>query len=544
MSTTAPVHQGRGLQATCVAVDIGDARILQPVSITVPVGEFVALIGPSGSGKSTMLRVLAGVAPASEGEVLIGGEEVRLRSTDIGYVPFGTLLHKELTVREALQCAAQLRLPPQTPRSDLSERVEAVIAELSMSSSADTRISQLSDGQRRRASCGAELVGRPDVLVLDEPATGLDAALERRVMDMLRGLADEGRGVLVATHATSSLDLCDRVAVLAQGGELRFLGRPSELLDRFEVESFDEVYNALEDDTRVRPAEEHEVSEAIAAPRSQRRREQIPPFGGQVRVLAWRYATCMLRDRRQLLLLLGQAPIIGLAIGFALPAGVFGDRTLSSYYLVMLAFLLVTGSLWLGAITACREIVREKAIIAREVSVGVRLEAYLAAKCAVLLPLAAAEALLLSLATLLIQPIQQGPGVVFEIFLVCVVCAWAAIALGLWLSAAVTTPDQSTSSVPLLLIPQLLFAGAIIPFTSFNVVLKAVGDLMISRWALSALGNVIGLDEQLDSSIGSVTGFDPSFYRIPAAASLGALVALSVIALVGAALTLERRLSR
>jgi len=544
VSTTAPVHEGRGLQATCVAVDIGDARILQPVSITVPVGEFVALIGPSGSGKSTMLRVLAGVAPASEGEVLIGGEEVRLRSTDIGYVPFGTLLHKELTVREALQCAAQLRLPPQTPRSDLSERVEAVIAELSMSSSADTRIGQLSDGQRRRASCGAELVGRPDVLVLDEPATGLDAALERRVMDMLRGLADEGRGVLVATHATSSLDLCDRVAVLAQGGELRFLGRPSELLDRFEVESFDEVYNALEDDTRVRPAEEHEVSEAIAAPRSQRHREQIPPFGGQVRVLAWRYATCMLRDRRQLLLLLGQAPIIGLAIGFALPAGVFGDRTLSSYYLVMLAFLLVTGSLWLGAITACREIVREKAIIAREVSVGVRLEAYLAAKCAVLLPLAAAEALLLSLATLLIQPIQQGPGVVFEIFLVCVVCAWAAIALGLWLSAAVTTPDQSTSSVPLLLIPQLLFAGAIIPFTSFNVVLKAVGDLMISRWALSALGNIIGLDEQLDSSIGSVTGFDPSFYRIPAAASLGALVALSVIALVGAALTLERRLSR
>ena len=107
-------------------------------------------------------------------------------------------------------------------------------------------MSTLSQGQRRRVSCGIELVGRPSVMLLDEPAGGLDPELERRLMSQLRALADGGRGVMVATHATQSLELCDRVIVLAEGGALRYDGPPAGIEAAFGVERVDLVYTKLD----------------------------------------------------------------------------------------------------------------------------------------------------------------------------------------------------------------------------------------------------------------------------------------------------------
>jgi ABC-type multidrug transport system ATPase subunit len=533
------------LEARGVAVDAGGTRILQPTSLTVPVGSLVALIGPSGSGKSTLLRAMAGVALPAEGDVLIGGDPVRLRSTEVGYVPFGTLLHAELTVREALAFAARLRLPPETPDEEIAARVTEVIGELSMEASADTRIADLSDGQRRRASCGAELVGRPAILVLDEPATGLDPALEARVMAMLRRLATEGRGVLLATHATSSLRQCDVVAEMAQGGDLRFAGTPDEVLAHFGVTSFDEIYAALELEDGGVPAREVAADDRIvAAPRVARPYDRVPPMRGQLAVLARRYAMCTRRDRRQLLLLLGQAPIIGIAIGLVLPRNAVSLSTLGPYNQVLICFIVLTGCLWLGIITACREIVRERAIVAREVSVGVRLDAYIAAKCAVLFPLVALEVALLVIATLFLQPLGGGPGTAFGFLVVCVLGGWAGSALGLWLSAYVRTADQATGSVPLVLIPQLLFAGALIPFNSMLAPLRLVADVTVSRWALSGTGNILGLGTNLSPDIGAVTGFEPGFYQLNPTVSIGALLLLTLMFLSAAGMTLERRLAR
>lgn len=544
-----PQTAPEGLEARAVTVTAGGQTILRAASISVPVGRMIGLIGPSGSGKSTLLRALAGAIEPTAGSVELGGHSIRLRSTDVGYVPFGTLLHPQLTVREALRYAAELRLPPRTPAAELDARTEEVLAELQMTDRAEHRIEQLSDGQRRRVSCGAELVGRPPVLLLDEPATGLDAVLEARMMRLLRRLADEGRGVLVATHATSSLGLCDTVAVMAPGGEIRFVGSPQEMLERFGVRSFDEVYEALdlEEAGRVRLPEEDEhdaAPDAFPGPAPQLERPVFPPLGAQARVLAARYARCTIRDRRSLTILLGQAPVIGLGIGLALPRDVLGDQRLGSYYLVMLCFLLLTGSIWLGIISGCREIVRERAIVEREVAVGVRLDAYVLAKCAVLFPLVAAQVTMLVVAALTLQPLDQGMGVALQVLLICIICAWAATAMGLWLSAAVRTPDQATSSVPLVLIPQLLFAGAVIPYATMFAPMQAVANLTISRWALTGLGSANNLDTRLSADIGAVTGFDPEFYALPSVIAIGALVAAIFLMLSATGMTLERKLLR
>ncbi|MCW3039284.1 MAG: transporter ATP-binding protein, partial [Solirubrobacterales bacterium] len=257
MSVSVQELDQQGIRAQGVTVRAGGTTILRPTTLEVPVGRLVGLIGPSGSGKSTLLRAMAGVLAPAAGDVRLDGVPVRERMTDVGYVPFGTLVHPELTVREALRYAAELRLP-RASAAELDARAAEVLGQLQMDEQADTRIASLSDGQRRRASCGIELVGRPSVLLLDEPATGLDAVLERRMMRLLRRLADEGRGVLLATHATSSLGLCDTVAVMAPGGDLRFVGTPEETLARFGVANSDEVSEALS-------LEEPPVPDAAAA---------------------------------------------------------------------------------------------------------------------------------------------------------------------------------------------------------------------------------------------------------------------------------------
>ncbi len=192
----------------------GGARILGPVSLEVARGSLVALMGPNGSGKSTLLRVLAGIAPPSAGRATWDQQPTASAAPAPGYVPQRESVHDRLTTREALRYAAYLRLDGST---DIDSRVETVLDELDLAAQSDTLIRSLSGGERRRAACGLELVGDPPVLLLDEPTSGLDEVLERRLMGLFRRLAGNGRAVLVATHATTSLDLCDEVIVLERG---------------------------------------------------------------------------------------------------------------------------------------------------------------------------------------------------------------------------------------------------------------------------------------------------------------------------------------
>ena len=183
-----------------------------------------ALMGASGSGKSTLLRVLSGVARPTAGVADWGGESTADAVHALGYVPQRESVHNRLTVREALTYAASMRLQPGAP---VAERVAATLFELGLTEQGERMIQNLSGGERRRAACGLELVGDPPVLLLDEPTSGLDMVLERRLMLMFRRLADQGRAVIVATHATASLDLCDEVMYM-QSGQLTWHAGPRE----------------------------------------------------------------------------------------------------------------------------------------------------------------------------------------------------------------------------------------------------------------------------------------------------------------------------
>ena len=517
-----------------------DARLLAPTTLEVGTGELMALIGPSGTGKTTLLRALAGVLEPTEGEVRLGDDPVAERSTEIGYLPVGQTVHDQLTVREAIDYAAVLRLPATLSPEEIRARGDEVLAELRLTDRADARIGSLSGGEYKRAAFAVELVGRPSMLLLDEPGTGLDPALERRLMAILRRVADQGRGVVVVTHATSSLAMCDSVAVMGHGGRLRFAGTPDAALAHFGVEAFDAIYEVLESDEPAAPVPTDAQRFFV---RRARRMRPAPtgPFANHFAVLAGRYARCMLRDGRTLWVLLVQAPVIAICIGVVLPRDVLAQSTLASFYAVLLSFLLITGSVWLGVISACREIVKERAIVEREAAAGVRLEAYLAAKVAVLFTLAVVQVVLLVAITVFLQPLHQDSTTYLAVVALCVLAAWASVAMGLSVSAFARSPDQASSAVPLLLIPQLLFAGAIIPTSVMPGPISALSNLAFARWALAGLGHAMHLGDSLSEDVSAVAGYQRDFFAATPAAAAVAMLVFAAIALFVALRGLQRR---
>lgn len=521
---------GSGLE-----VVTAEQRLLGPLSVAVRTGELVAVIGPSGSGKTTLLRALAGVTALAAGTVTLDSEPIARRARDVGFLPENGTVHSLLTVREALRYTIALRRPD-LDSVDMGH-VEEVIAELNLSDRADARLAELSRGERKRAEVAVELIVDPAMLLLDEPGTGLDPGLNRRLMQTLRSIADRGRGVCLITHETGALGLCDRVVVMAPGGSIAFDGPPASAPQHFGVRDLNAIYE------RLGPAPEAPEDAAYEESRLERAPLALDqPFGRQALILADRDRKLLLRDSRTLALTLGQAPLIGLLIGLVLPTNVLSNPALAGFNGVLISYMLLIGAIFMGVTTTARSIVGELSVLERETAAGVRTDAYVAAKALVAFPLIVIQTVTLFAVTVLLQPLNALPQVYTQVLVLVILTGVASAAMGLAVSARVRTTSQATASVPLLLIPQVLFAGAVVPVAVMPPVINLIPNLMIARWGLAGIGEALGLAEGVAGTVSSVAGYDPSFFVVPAGVSVVVLAGASILALSIAAGGLNRRL--
>jgi ABC transport system ATP-binding/permease protein len=508
-----------------VASQAGGVRILGPVSLEVAPGSLVALMGASGSGKSTLLRVLAGIAPPTAGQATWAESPTEMAVHALGYVPQRESVYDRLTPREALRYAAALRL---SDPAHHEERVTRVLDELDLNGQGDTLIRNLSGGERRRAACGLELVGDPRVLLLDEPTSGLDTLLERRLMELFRRLADHGRAVLVATHATGSLDLCDEIVVLQRG-----------------------VVTHRGDSTATRAHLEAAASASAPAPAHMpedvRGQDAIRPLGSakpiavEFRALAGRYFHTLTRDLRTLLLLVGQAPLIGILIGVVFGAGAFSSAA-SPTDAVELTLMLMTGSIWLGVSSAVREVVKERGLVERDFDFGVRLDSYVLAKAVVLFALNFVQVVLLTAVVLLLQPLHLRSSASLELLGLAVLTGWASVAMGFLASCLARSVDQAAGALPLLLMPQLLFAGGLIPTAQMPGPIRAFSNIIYARWAFAGMGSADNLGGRLSTaSAVTTTGFSNNFFTIRPGAAAIILVAFTFVQLLAAMFVLMFR---
>ncbi len=483
------------VEAQQLSYRAGNQLILQDVSLTIKPRSLVAIVGASGAGKSTLLGLLAGHATPDQGRVLLGGTTLAPSMAAIGFVPQEEALHRTLPTERALMYAARLRLPADTSANEITERVHKALAEVGLTDRRSIPIGALSGGQRRRVAIAAELLADPVLFVLDEPTAGLDPGLERRLFATLRTLANSGRTVIVATHATTSLGICDQIVFLAHG-RLVYDGPPAAAPAFFGVDDLAEIYALLTEETNTR-------TEAMP-PRIDAMPPRIDAMHGvstdaihrvapirQFAVLTERALELVYRDRRNLAILLAQAPAIGLLLALVARAdALVGERAAANEAKKVL-FILATTAVWFGIINAARTIAGEWAVYRRERLAGVQIGAYVCSKVVALMPLLLIQALTLLL--LVALKVQLPATSVFlplpiELLITTFLAGLTGTTLGLVISAAATTPDRATSLVPLALIPQILFAGAIFSLGDGISIQRVLSWLTASRWALDAFG--------------------------------------------------------
>lgn len=235
-------HGGAAVVVEDLRVVRGGREVLPDLSVTVPRGQVVGLLGPSGGGKSTLMRAVVGVQVVESGTVTVLGEPAgsRVLRSRVAYVTQAPSVYGDLSVRDNARYFARV-LGVDAAAADRA--VEAV----GLTDHAGARVENLSGGQRSRISLACALVGDPEVLVLDEPTVGLDPVLRRDLWAMFRRLAEEeGRTVFVSSHVMDEAVRCDRLLLLREGRILSDSTLP-ELLQRTGAPDAEQAFLALVD---------------------------------------------------------------------------------------------------------------------------------------------------------------------------------------------------------------------------------------------------------------------------------------------------------
>ncbi|MGZ8717245.1 MAG: ABC transporter ATP-binding protein [Gaiellaceae bacterium] len=220
----------------------GGNVVLPELSCDVASGLVTGLLGPSGSGKSTLIRAIVGVQRVAGGSVEVlgrpaGAKELRAR---VGYMTQAPSVYGDLTVRENLRFFARVL-------GAAPDAVDRAIGEVDLQQEAGRVVARLSGGQSARVSLAAALLGRPDVLVLDEPTVGLDPVLRRDLWELFHELAQRGTTLLVSSHVMDEADRCDSLLLIREG-RLLAQATPDELRARTGSQELDDAFLRLIED--------------------------------------------------------------------------------------------------------------------------------------------------------------------------------------------------------------------------------------------------------------------------------------------------------
>ncbi len=513
--------------------------ILDGVSLAIEPGQLVALVGGSGAGKSTLMKTLLGIEPTTSGTVYLNGDDLRrhfdLYRSQLGYVPQDDIVHPQLTVAEVLSYACKLRLPPDT---EVGEVVNRTLDQIKLSHVCNTFIRDLSGGQRKRVSIGVELLADPKLFFLDEPTSGLDPGLDKEMMNLLRELANQGRTVILVTHATSNIETCDRIAFMGRGGKLCYFGTPKGALEFFEmpapdVKYFADIYLKLDRGTTKEEVQNNITSWAYKFFNSSFYQTYVKaalsPGGGnhsttkpkrakssplrQLLLLSQRYAQLVWRDRFSLILALLTGPIgvglIYLAIRGEDPLIKPDNLDTEQYFLALrVLFVFSCIAIWVGVSSSSQEIVKEAAIYSRERLVNLGLFAYLGSKVLVRSIVVILQTFLLVTTILIIFKSPKADLLPWAtgLFITNFLTLFSSICLGLLISTVVKNENEANNSLPLIMIPQIIFSGVLFDLSG---IADRLSWLMLSHWSVGAYGilvDVNGMIPKAVQAVGQLTG--------------------------------------
>jgi len=533
---------GVRLDASGLSKDVktktGKRRVLDNINLSILPREFVALVGGSGAGKSTLLNALIGIL-RGDGQVRLNGHdfyrEYESFRSQIGYVPQADILHTSLTVEKALDYTARLRLPPGLTPEERRRRIEAVLNTVSMNSEAirQTRISSLSGGERKRVSIAAELLADPRLIYLDEATSGLDPGLEKKMMHTLRGMADEGRTVVLITPATNNIVQTDLVAFLSEG-KLVYFGPPGETLNFFEVEEFADIYERIDGKGEEWRKVFHEKKPEQHRKYVQGRQKNltstpkralpkvdfgIAEFFRQLIVLTQRSLSVLFSDPITLFLMLLLFPVTAiLQLVIAKPDILTGDlailadpvaaaKTLMESYTPFphtntFVFLMGLEAVFSGLFVSSNHLVKERSIFLHERMVNLKVLPYLLSKALIYSVFVIVQVVLYLIIISFGVDIPEK-GLYFngyiEIFITLYLTIMAGISFGLIISAVSKSTEMALYILTIMLFFQFFFAGAVFDLRGNRF--EPISYLSTTRWSLTGLGVTIDMNKFAESTI-------------------------------------------
>ncbi len=504
-----------------------DARAIDQVDFAIRRGEMLCIIGPSGSGKSTLLAMLSGQLKPTRGRVNLNGislyDQRKRLVPFVAHMPQEDALNPQLTVREHLRHAVMIRRPDLV-LAEHDRRVDSMLAELGLQRIARRKVGSagdktLSGGERSRLNLGLDLGSRAEVFLFDEPISGLSSKDSEHVAETLRTLARE-KIVIASLHrpGASVLRLFDKVLLLDGGGKMAYFGTPAHMVGYFREAceelgiahpsmiaktplGADFVFDVLETPLsaigdggntgaarRFRPTFWQERFESISLLKSLQR-DNSPPSrieeaarGGlpvpPTPTRRWRAALLVfathferslvskLRNRGTAYSTLLEAPLLAALIAITLRSSPTGGYEFSTaLHIPAYLFLSVTVAMFLGLTNSATEILRDRALLRRERNCQPGGFSYVSSKFLALGIVAGVQCF-----TYLVvgNHFLEIEGVLLYHWIWMTLTALTGTGMALLVSSVVKTERAALTAVPLLLVPQMLLAGALVPYKEMN----------------------------------------------------------------------------
>lgn len=487
----------------------GPKSILNNANIQIEPNEFVAIIGGSGSGKTTIMNAMSGYEKATSGRVFVNSVDLykhyKVLKNIIGYVPQQDIIYENLSLKGMLKYSAKLRMPDDVSMQEIDNRINEVLEMVGLTEHKDKQIKSLSGGQKKRASIAVELLGDPGLFFLDEPTSGLDPGTEENLMKSLRALSkNNNKTVIMVTHTTQNLHLCDKIILMGVNGNICFYGTVPECLAKFGVKNLTEVYNIISDPAKVGVLANEYYRTAMKNPGilnnsgGEVPRQKNENFAKQFGILTKRYINLIASDAMRLFILFIAQPIgIGILITLVANEDVYEVYGITKSML----FALACACIWMGLFNSIQEICKERVILKREYMANLRLDAYVLSKFAVQFLIAVIQAALLTAVFVMTLGAPEGvldvlPPVV-ELFITLALTIFASAGVGLIVSSISKNSDKALTVAPFLLIVQLLFSGILFELSDIT---ETLANFTMSKWSVAALGISSNLNELAEKS--------------------------------------------
>ena len=456
----------------------GKKQLLRGIDLELPAGEILAIIGRSGQGKSSLLKLIQGINSCDKQSVVrIGGvdyrkSEIRRR---IAILPQDPPLRPELTVEETILDGARSSMDVKQFKADALTRLEKFCELFGLSDRRKNLVKTLSGGEMRRVALARELMGNPGLVILDEPLSGLDPYNSRILCTHLKQLAFLGHTIILTTHSYEALQIANKVLILHQGEEA-FYGTVQAAYTHFNTNDPQALLTSISTSDAAQWRESHKVEQRIFDTKYFFERTKLPHnFAYTVGLTLKQW----FRDKGRIAALFVQPAIIGFLL-----SQIFSEK--SSNWTIAFAIILCAN--WFALSLSIREIVQEKEILRDKFRRGVPALSTLSAKFT--LPVAFTLMQTAIVYAFICMRITVHPSIaLIAASFACI--AIPATAVGLFTSSLAKNTSQANAFLPLLIIPQVALAGALVPLDQMQPIGRALSSIVWSRYNQASLLNIL-----------------------------------------------------